>query len=214
MSSNSESSDPGWLMVILASPSGAGKTTLKNRLLVEFPDLRFSISHTTRHARAHEQQDREYHFVDREEFEGMIKEGAFVEYARVHDNYYGTSRKEIAQAQKSHRGIVFDIDVQGARQIVSHFPEALTVFLLPPSMKELEQRLRSRADESEGSIRQRLTNARLEIEHYSCFDYLIVNDQVDLAAQNLFAIVRAERVRRRRMAQRAEELLDSLRPAR
>src|SRR4051812_26991801 len=167
-----------FLLLIVSSPSGAGKTTLCNRLRGEFPDLRFSVSHTTRRPRPTEVDGREYHFVDRALFEAMARAGAFAEWAEVHGNLYGTSMAEIDAARATHRGVVFDIDYQGARQLLACLPDAVTVFILPPSMEELERRLRGRADESEESIRQRLANARLEIEHYGFFDYLIVNDDV------------------------------------
>lgn len=196
-----------WLLLILSSPSGAGKTTLKNRLLAEFKDLRFSVSHTTRKARVSEANGREYHFVDRGQFEAMIENGAFAEHAEVHGNLYGTSFAEIELARSSHNGVVFDIDYQGARQILARLPEAVTVFLLPPSLPELERRLRGRADEPEDSIRRRLSNAQREIEHYGFFDYVIVNDDLERAMDKLRAVVLAERCRRLRLAPLAESLL-------
>lgn len=198
-----------WLLLILSSPSGAGKTTLKNRLLGEFRDLRFSVSHTTRKRRPSEIDGREYHFVDRPTFEAMAREGAFAEWAEVHGNYYGTSLREIDAARQTHRGVVFDIDYQGARQLLAKLPEAVTVFILPPSVAELERRLRGRADESEESIQRRLAAARVEVEHYGFFDYLIVNDDVERAVGQLRAVVLAERCRRRRGAHEAEQLLAS-----
>jgi len=198
-----------WLLLILSSPSGAGKTTLKNRLLGEFRDLRFSVSHTTRKRRPSEIDGREYHFVDRPTFEAMAREGAFAEWAEVHGNYYGTSLREIEAARQTHRGVVFDIDYQGARQLLAKLPEAVTVFILPPSVAELERRLRGRADESEESIQRRLAAARVEVEHYGFFDYLIVNDDVERAVGQLRAVVLAERCRRRRGAHEAEQLLAS-----
>lgn len=196
-----------WLLLILSSPSGAGKTTLKNLLLREFADLRFSVSHTTRKARPTEENGREYHFVSRETFDAMVAAHAFAEWAEVHGNCYGTSFAEIDAAKNTHRGVVFDIDYQGARQIVARVPNAVTVFILPPSMTELEGRLRRRADESDESIQRRLANARREIENYGFFDYVVVNDDVASAAAELHAIVRAERCRRRRVAPLAEGLL-------
>jgi guanylate kinase len=196
-----------WLLLILSSPSGAGKTTLKTRLLAEFKDLRFSVSHTTRKRRPTETEGREYHFVDRVEFEAMVRAESFCEWAEVHGNLYGTSMKEIEVARTTHNGVVFDIDYQGARQLRARLPEAVTVFILPPSMEELERRLRGRADESEESIQRRLLNAQNEIEHYGLFDYVLVNDDVDKAAGKLRAIVLAERCRRQRIAPEAERLL-------
>ena len=196
-----------WLLLILSSPSGAGKTTLKTRLLGEFKDLRFSISHTTRKRRGSEVDGREYHFVDRATFEAMINADAFAEWAEVHGNLYGTSLKEIEAARATHRGVVFDIDYQGARQLLAKLPEAVTVFSLPPSMDELERRLRGRADESEESIARRLRNARVEVEHYAISRYVIVNDDIEKAVGQLRSIVLAERCRRERLAATAERLL-------
>jgi guanylate kinase len=197
-----------WLLLLLCSPSGAGKTTLKNRLLERFGDLRFSISHTTRPRRPHEQDGREYHFVGREAFERMVREGAFVEWAEVHGNLYGTSFAEVEAAHDGrHRGIVFDVDYQGARQILARRPDAVSVFVLPPSFAVLEQRLRARADEPEKSVRRRLANAQCELEHYAFFDYVIVNDRLHESTEALCGIVLAERHRRERRAADAERLL-------
>ena len=199
-----------FLLFILSSPSGAGKTTLKTRILSEsHPELRFSVSHTTRRPRANEADGREYHFVDRDRFMEMVKDDEFAEWAEVHGNLYGTSVREIDLAKKSHRGVVFDIDYQGARQIKTRAPDAVAVFILPPSMAELERRLRSRASDDEETVQRRLSNARQEIDHYAFFDYLIVNDDIDQAHKKLDAIVIAERARVRRNARSAERLLRS-----
>ena len=206
--SNSEGpSRDDWLLLVLSSPSGAGKTTLKTRLLSEFKDLRFSVSHTTRQRRHTEVDGREYHFVDRAQFEAMIRADAFCEWAEVHGNFYGTSLREIDGARTTHRGIVFDIDHQGARQLLARLPGLITVFILPPSMQELERRLRGRNDEPEESIQRRLSNARKEVEHYALFDYVIVNDDVEQAVGELRSIVIASRCARARLAADAERLL-------
>ena len=199
-----------FLLVILSSPSGAGKTTLKTRILSEsHPELRFSVSHTTRNPRANENDGREYHFVDRERFLQMVHGDEFAEWAEVHGNLYGTSLREIELARRSHRGVVFDIDYQGARQIKAKVPDAVAVFILPPSMAELERRLRSRASDDEETVQRRLSNARAEIDHYAFFDYLVVNDDIEQAHRNLDSIVIAERARCRRNARSAERLLRS-----
>lgn len=195
------------LLLILSSPSGAGKTTLKNRLLEAHPDLRFSVSHTTRRPRANEVDGREYHFTDRARFEEMVEAGEFAEWAEVHGNFYGTSLREIELAQSKYRGVVFDIDHQGARQIKAKLPETIGVFILPPSMDELARRLRSRASDDEDVVERRLRAAMGEIAHYGFFDYLIVNDDLDAACKELDAIVNAERARRYRRAKIAETLL-------
>lgn len=198
-----------WLLLIICSPSGAGKTTLKNRLLGDRADLRFSVSHTTRAKRPHEVDGRDYHFVDRATFAAKVGEGAFAEWAEVHGNCYGTSHAEIELARATHQGVVFDIDYQGARQLKASLPGTVNVFVLPPSMAELERRLRSRGDEREESVVRRLANARGEIEHYAIFDYLIINDDLERAYGELSAIVTAERSRIARRAALSERLLRS-----
>ncbi|MEZ4301286.1 MAG: guanylate kinase [Polyangiaceae bacterium] len=196
-----------FLLLIVSSPSGAGKTTLCNRLRGEFPDLRFSVSHTTRSPRPTEVNGREYHFVDEGYFKEMIRIDAFAEWARVHGSFYGTSLQEIDLARTKARGVLFDIDHQGARQIKAKLPEAVGVFILPPSLRELERRLRGRGTEDEAATRRRLENAKGEIEHYGIFDYVIVNDDVEQAYGKLRGIVFAERSRRIRKAALCESLL-------
>jgi guanylate kinase len=199
-----------FLLFILSSPSGAGKTTLKTRILGEsHPELRFSVSHTTRMPRVNEIDGREYHFIDRTRFHEMVKGDEFAEWAEVHGNLYGTSVHEIELAKASHRGVVFDIDYQGARQIKAKVADAIAVFILPPSMAELERRLRSRASDDETTVQRRLSNARSEIDHYAFFDYLVVNDDLEQAHRKLDAIVIAERARCQRNARLAERLLRS-----
>jgi guanylate kinase len=196
-----------FLLLILSSPSGAGKTTLKDRILARHPELRFSVSHTTRKPRPNEVDGREYHFVDRAAFVEMQMAGAFAEWAEVHGNLYGTSLREIELARSTHRGVVFDIDHQGARQIKATLPDAVSVFVLPPSMQELSRRLRSRASDDEEVVRKRLENARWEIAHYAFFDYIVVNDRLDSAVATLEAVVLAEQARRSKLAHVAERLL-------
>jgi len=194
------------LPLIVSSPSGAGKTTLTGRLLERVLGLRFSVSHTTRRPREGEIDGREYHFVDRGAFEELIKADDFLEWAWVHGNLYGTSKRELS-AQDGLRGIVFDIDHQGARQIKSAQPDAVAVFILPPSMAVLEQRLRGRATEDEETVLSRFAIAREEIAHYGLFDYVLVNDDLDEATEKLVSIFRAEECRRSRAALLAERLL-------
>lgn len=201
-------SDP-FLLLILSSPSGAGKTTLTRKLRAKFPELRFSVSHTTRKPRANETDGKDYHFIDRKQFDELVEREAFLEWAHVHENCYGTSLAEIerAKADPNCGGIIFDIDYQGARQIRAKVPEAVAVFILPPSMIELERRLRGRASDSEEVVRKRFAVAHVEIEHYGFFDYLVVNDDVDNAFRHLEGIILAERSRRFRRAELAERLL-------
>lgn len=200
--------DP-FLLLILSSPSGAGKTTLTRKLREKFPSLRFSVSHTTRAPRANEVDGKDYHFIRRDEFDELVAKDAFVEWAHVHGNCYGTTRAEIerAKAEPGCSGMIFDIDYQGARQIRAKEPDVVSVFILPPSMIELERRLRGRASETEEVVRRRFEAAKVEIEHYGFFDYLVVNDDIDNAFRHLEGIVLAERSRRTRRAELAERLL-------
>jgi guanylate kinase len=194
------------LLLIVSSPSGAGKTTLASRLLAQVSGLSFSVSHTTRRPRASEVDGREYHFVDRAKFEGLIREDAFLEWAEVHDNLYGTSRAEVERAGNA-RGILFDVDHQGARQIKSVRPDAVAVFILPPSMTVLKQRLHGRASEDTATVERRFRVARSEIAHYGLFDYVLMNDDLERATTQLVSIVLAEECRRGRAARLAEQLL-------
>lgn len=198
------------LPLIVSSPSGAGKTTLTSRLLARVQGLVFSVSHTTRKPRPGEQDGKEYHFVDRDTFVDLVRRDAFLEWAEVHGNLYGTARSELECARGS-RGIIFDIDHQGARQIKSRQPDAVAIFILPPSMDVLLQRLRGRASEDEATVQRRFTAARREIEHYGLFDYVLVNDVLDDATEQLISIFRAEECRRLRAASLAERLLDESR---
>ncbi|MDP9150173.1 MAG: guanylate kinase [Myxococcota bacterium] len=198
-----------FLLLVLSSPSGAGKTTLTRMLLERCQDLCFSVSHTTRAPRAKEVDGRDYHFVDRGRFLELVNQGAFLEWAEVHGNLYGTSMAEIdrASATIGCAGMIFDIDYQGARQIRSKLPDVVTAFIVPPSMAELELRLRGRASETEETLARRFAMAKREIEHYAFFDYLVVNDELQRAFDELRSIAVAERARRQRRAPLAESLL-------
>ena len=196
------------LLLIISSPSGAGKTTLTRRLLSQFPNLTFSVSHTTRSPRPTEVGGKDYHFVERLRFEEMIQEGAFAEWAHVHGNLYGTHIGEIDRAHRGGKqGVVFDIDYQGARQLKATFPNAVGVFILPPSMEELRRRLTDRGADAPEVIERRFKKAKVEIEHYPFFDYVIVNNELQQADAQLCGIVYAETSRRWRVASKAEELL-------
>lgn len=194
------------LLLIVSSPSGAGKTTLTSALRTRFEGIRFSVSHTTRKPRNNELDGREYHFVERAEFAALIQQGTFLEWAAVHGNLYGTSQSEIHHARDA-RCLLFDVDYQGARQIKAARPDAVGVFILPPSMQVLEQRLRGRASEDDATVRMRFNNARREIEHYGLFDYVLENNDLATAAEQLTAIFLAEECRTSRAATKAERLL-------
>ncbi len=198
-------------LFIVAAPSGAGKSSLVNTLLAEDPQLALSISYTTRPPRPGEQNGRHYHFVERATFEAMLDRGEFLESAEVHGNRYGTSKEWIRAARAKGLDIVLEIDWQGAQQVRRIFPEALGIFILPPSMAELERRLRSRGKDSEDSIRTRLANAREEIGHVAEFDYVIINNSFEEARRDLAAIVRACRLSHSQQSARTPEIFESFR---
>ena len=200
--------DPDLILLIISSPSGAGKTTLTRRLLREFSEFRFSVSHTTRLPRANEVDGQDYHFVDEKTFRDIMAENGFAEWAEVHGNLYGTSVAEIDLARAGGKtGVLFDVDYQGARQIKEKFPHAIGVFILPPSMDELRRRLDGRGSDDAESRQRRFDKAREEIGHYPFFDYMIVNDELQRALSELRGIALAEGCRQWRVAARAESLL-------
>jgi guanylate kinase len=196
-----------FLPLIVTSPSGAGKTTLVRRLLAAHPELAQSVSVTTRAPRPGEVDGRDYHFVSPADFDDMVARGVFAEWAEVHGQRYGTSLEKVAEVRPRVRGMVFVIDQQGARQFKSRVPEAVGVFILPPSLAELERRLRGRGTETEESVARRLRNAQVELTHYGMFDYVVVNDDLDTAAAELEAVVVSERARRWRRAGLAETVI-------
>ena len=178
---------------IISAPSGSGKSTLVNRLMESDKNLIFSVSYTTREPRGAEVDGHQYHFIGRAEFEARIANDEFLEQAQVFGNYYGTHRSILDRGQSEGKDVVLDIDVQGARQLKEKIPDAVSVFILAPSRDELAKRLRSRSEDSEEVIRRRLAGAAREIQDYSLYDYVLVNDDVDLASERLRAIVDAER---------------------
>ncbi len=189
---------PG-LLLVLSAPSGAGKTTLANRLRNEFPDAKVSISFTTRAPRGLEQNDVDYHFIDAATFLRKIDAGDFVEYAEVHGNHYGTPKSFVDAAIHTRGVAIFDIDVKGGANIKRYHPDAVLVFILPPSMEELGRRLRERKTDSQEVIDRRLLAARSEMQQGTReYDFIIVNDDFERAYQQLKAIVIAERCRRGR----------------
>jgi len=192
---------------IISAPSGSGKSTLVSRLLREVEALTFSVSYTTRKPRGSEVDGQAYHFIDREEFESRLAADEFLEYAEVFGNYYGTHSDALTIAQQQRKDLVLDIDVQGAAQLKKRIPDAVSIFVLPPSREVLEQRLRARSQDKEEVIRRRLADAAREIRNYSLYDYVLVNNDLDLAAETLKAIVRAERVRRVRVEEKIQPIL-------
>ncbi|MGD0456802.1 MAG: guanylate kinase [Terriglobia bacterium] len=193
-------------ILVISAPSGSGKSTLVRRLIASLPELAFSVSHTTRPRREGEKDGRDYFFVTRKRFERMIAAGDFIEWAEVFGHLYGTSKGQIARALKAGRDILLDIDVQGHQQVRKRLPEALSVFVLPPSFRELKRRLTDRHSDSPQVIERRLVAARQEISHWPDYDYLVVNDRLSLATQALRAVVRAGRFRRQNQAERAQEI--------
>ncbi len=190
---------PG-LLIVLSAPSGGGKTTLAHRLRGQFPEAKFSVSHTTRAPRGAEQNGRDYHFVDTTTFHQMVERGDFVEWAEVYGHFYGSSRHMIDESLKPKGIAVFDIDVQGGTAIKRKYPDTIQIFILPPSLEDLERRLRQRGTDSSDAIHRRMLSARAEIERGTqSYDYLIVNDQLDQAFEELKSIVIAERARRGRV---------------
>jgi guanylate kinase len=182
------------VVYIISAPSGSGKSTLVNELLKSVPDLEFSISYTTRAPRGSETNGRQYYFVSRLEFETMIKHDDFLEHAEVFGNYYGTARRFMDDAEKKGRDLLLDIDVQGAKQIQEKLPRAVSIFILPPDRKTLEERLRKRGEDREEVIHRRLITASREIEDFTRYNYILVNDRLEDSIESLRAIVRFERI--------------------
>ena len=180
---------------IISAPSGSGKSTLVNEILKIVPGLEFSISYTTRPPRGSEQNGREYFFVSREQFEEMLERDDFLEHADVFGNYYGTARQFLRDAEEHGKDLLLDIDVQGAEQIKKKLPHAVSIFVLPPDRATLEKRLRSRSLDAEKVIQRRLVTATREIENYSKYDYILVNDRLDESTEALKSILLAERKR-------------------
>ncbi|GAA0505250.1 guanylate kinase [Tatumella terrea] len=199
-------------LYIVSAPSGAGKSSLIQALLKTQPlyDTQVSVSHTTRDIRPGEVAGEHYYFVSKDEFRAMIAENAFLEYAEVFGNYYGTSRKAIEQVLSTGVDVFLDIDWQGAQQIRRQMPESRSIFVLPPSKDELDRRLRGRGQDSEEIIEKRMAKAVDEMSHYAEYDYLIVNDDFDLALSDLKTIIRAERLRIRRQTARHDALISKL----
>jgi len=198
-------------LFILSAPSGAGKTTLIQTLVAggfaDLGGLAFSVSHTTRKPRQGEADGRDYHFVDRAAFEAMVEADAFLERAKVHDNFYGTSRGEVFPRLERGIDVLLDIDVQGAEQVMARCPQAHGIFVLPPSYEDLERRLRRRALDDDQTIAKRLAVSLEEIKRYERYHYVIINDDARRASEVLAAIILEKRHRRERMQPRVQEIL-------
>jgi len=202
------------LLFILSAPSGSGKSTLVSQLRSMVPNLDFSVSYTTRAPRGSEQEGREYHFIERDRFQGMIDADQFLEHADVFGNYYGTARSSLEQAAAHGNDLLLDIDVQGAAQVRQNMPQAITIFILPPNPDVLERRLRNRSRAEggveESVVQKRLATARHEIEKYYEYRYVLVNDVLERAAEELSAIVIAERSKMRPASESDPSLISEL----
>jgi guanylate kinase len=188
------------LMLVLSSPSGAGKTTIARRLLDEDSRITMSVSHTTRKKRKGERNGEDYHFVDKDTFTQMHDRGAFLEWAVVFDNYYGTTREPVEQALRAGRDVLFDVDWQGATALrESATDDVVSVFILPPSAEDLEERLKTRAEDSEEVVSRRMRGASNEIQHWDEYDYVVVNYDLERSVDAVHAILVAERLRRSRL---------------
>lgn len=195
------------MLVVVSSPSGGGKGTLIRRVLKSVPNLGYSISFTTRAAREGEINGRDYFFVSEEKFMEMVQEGAFLEYARVHGNLYGTSHTQVELELAEGRDIILEIDVQGAESVRRLLRDAVSIFILPPSFEVLRARLERRGSERPSDLALRLKNSRGEVERYREFQYVIINDDAELAASQLASVIYAERARRERQEAAAQSVL-------
>jgi len=185
-------SKPDGKLFVFAAPSGAGKTTLVHAVVTKHPELRFSISYTTREPRINEANEVDYLFVDESEFMRLRDAGEMLEYAQVFDNYYATSRSQVERHLADHRNVVLEIDWQGARQVRESMPDCVTIFILPPSLAELERRLRNRRTDRLEVIERRLKDARSDMTHWKEFDYVIINDDLDDAISSLEAVLNGD----------------------
>ena len=204
--SQTSSLTAGSSLFTVSAPSGAGKSSLIAALLKTDPTIRLSISTTTRQPRPGEVDGREYHFTTVEAFRKSIEAGEFLEHALVHDNYYGTSRVKVLELLQAGNDVLLEIDWQGALQIREQFPDTVSLFILPPSIAELENRLNKRGQDSQETIKRRIQGAALEISHASDFDYVIINNDFDLALKQLSAVIESARCRTRQQALKNQAL--------
>lgn len=190
------------VMLVLASPSGAGKSSISRALFAEDPNIALSVSVTTRARRTDEIDGTHYHFIDVPAFKRMREDGELLESAEVHGNFYGTPRSRVEERLSAGRDILFDIDYQGTLQLLEHArADMVTIFILPPSIKELRKRLERRAQDSAGTIDKRLKNARIEMEHYNEYDYVLINEDLEASTQRVRTILAAARLARTRFLQ-------------
>jgi len=197
-------------LFIISAPSGAGKTSLVKKLVADEPNLVVSVSHTTRKMRPGEQDGVDYHFVDQANFAAMIENGAFLEHARVFDNFYGTSQQHVENQLLEGNDVILEIDWQGARQVRKLIADCQSIFILPPSSSVLRQRLESRGQDDKAVIDRRMQDAVNEMSHYAEFDFIVVNDDFAEALQQLRCIIRATRLRQLRQERQLEHLLIEL----
>ena len=204
---------PQGVLYVVSAPSGGGKGTLIRRVLAVVPDLSYSVSSTTRAPRNGEVDGREYFFVNRQRFEEMIGEGAFLEWANVHGNLYGTAKSQVIAETKAGVDLVLEVDVQGAESVRKLGLDSVSIFILPPSLETLRQRLIARGADSPEELAVRLSNAPVEVEQYEAFDYVIFNDEIDRASAQLASIISAERARRARQEVLVREVIDKFKPS-
>tara|TARA_B100000035_G_scaffold315481_1_gene336840 strand:- start:22112 stop:22735 length:624 start_codon:yes stop_codon:yes gene_type:complete len=197
-------------LFIISAASGAGKTSLVKKLLTLIKDLTLSISHTTRDPRPSEIDGEDYFFVTNEIFDEMKKDGKFLETAKCHGAFYGTSREFVQEVRDNGKDIIFEIDWQGAKSIKSIFPEAISIFILPPSLKKLEERLTARGQDSKDTIKARLSAAKSEMSHVNQFDYVTINDDFDDALEELRSIIIAEKLNVKHQKNNYQKLIDQL----
>jgi guanylate kinase len=196
-------------LYIVSAPSGSGKTTLLDQIITKFENLIFSVSYTTRKPRGAEQDGVEYYFVGHDEFHQMADQGEFLEFAEVHGNYYGTSSQFVEENISAGRSVILDIDVQGKRKVQEKAPDAVTVFLMPPSYGELERRLKARQLEDDETIRMRLLIAKQEIQQYQDYNYIVINDNIDESSTALESVIRAGATRPENQVTRIREIIDT-----
>lgn len=201
--------DTGQLYIVSA-PSGAGKSSLLNALRARMPDVVISVSHTTRTPRPGEQDGVHYHFTDVEIFRQQVADGNFLEYAQVFDNYYGTSRLSVNAQLESGRDVILEIDWQGAQQVREKAENVISIFILPPGIEALSERLLGRGQDSDETIQRRMRDAKSEMSHYPEYDYVVINDVFATALEELLSIFRSERLRLARQVQQHKALLDGL----